>query len=320
MSYKKFEKQRVSDLLKGSYMWTIFDSVMNTTDTVDFTNFFDFSYNKNICFSSDYSGENNESKNNIYTFSFQSYSSLFNWKNEIDKLKQNKGYIKAAEYKKINRNTRLGKLHDWFETSESFFKGIITSFIIDKNIDSLFDSTILDFHNKVSSHEYYQECNLSPKILEKAFRISHFSSLILSQILGDRYGFFWMTDKDSISQGDERWKFTQKIHSTVFEHYCMHLSEIKMGYSIPFDQDNETDNFSEDFISLSDLISGALDDYANNFFDNNPQELLEKLKPKSIEILTYLEKIPTFIYFLNLEDSVVKCRRIEIQIVENTSQ
>ena len=318
MNYKNFEKQRVRNLLKGINMLFIFDAVMNTRATVDFTNYFDFSLNKNICFSSDYSGENNESKYYVYTFTFYSYSSLFKWKDEIKKLKKNKGYnINAAEYKKLKPEKRKGRLRDWLMTSESYFKGIITSFVIDKNIKSLFASTNQDLYNKIISQPYYKECNLSPMILEKAFRISHFSSLILSQLLQDGGGYWWMTDRDSIAQSPERWDFTKKIHSTVFTHYCMHLPEIKKGYSTPFKRDLEIENFSEDFLSLSDLVSGALDDYANKYSNNNPQELLLKLKPKSIEILSYLTKMPTFIYFLDLDDSIIECREIEIKIVEN---
>lgn len=84
MTFKEFEKDRVNKLLEGSFMWTVFDSVMKTRKTIDFHDYFDFSYNKNICFSSDYGGENDQSKYYVYTFTFHSYSSLDNWRNELD--------------------------------------------------------------------------------------------------------------------------------------------------------------------------------------------------------------------------------------------
>ena len=318
MTYKDFEKDRVAKSFNGSLMLPIFDTVMKTLQTTDFHNYFDFSYNNNICFSSDYGGENNESKYYVYTFTFHSYSSLENWRNQLNKLRREKGYVKPAEYKAIDTQTRKGKLEDWLITSESNFKGIIVSFAIEKQIDSLFASSTEEFHRMVNNEPYYNDCNLSPKILEKAFRISHFSNLILSQILCDEYGFWWMTDKDSIAQGKGRWEFTKKVHSTIFRHYCEHLTEVRSGYSIPFNQDNEPDFFSEDFLSLSDLISGSIDDFTNHKIRETPEALLKALKPKSVEILTYLKKLPTFIYVLDKdgERGDVSCKRVLIDIVE----
>ena len=50
MTCKEFEKDRVNKLLEGSFIWIVFDSVMKTRQTIDFQDYFDFSYNKNICF------------------------------------------------------------------------------------------------------------------------------------------------------------------------------------------------------------------------------------------------------------------------------
>lgn len=316
MTYKEFEKDRVNKLLDGSFMWTVFDSVMKTRQTIDFHDYFDFSYNKSICFSSDYGGENDQSKYYVYTFTFHSYSSLDNWRKELDNLRQEKGYVKPAEYKKIDPDTRKGKLEDWLKISEKDFKGIIVSFAVDKQIDSLFASSIDELHKAVSAETHYSDCNLSPKILEKAFRISHFSNLILSQILCDKYGYWWMTDRDSIAQGEDRWRFTVKIHDNTLRHYCEHLTDVNKGYSTPFKKADQPDYFSEDFLSLSDLISGSIDDYTNHKNGKTPEEHLKALKPKSIEILTYLKKLPTFIYVLDKDGDGASCKRLLIDIVE----
>jgi hypothetical protein len=316
MNYKNFKTDKVKELLKGTIMNSVVESVMKTRQSTDFHNLFDFTYNKNICFSSDYGGENDQSKYYTYTFTFYSYSSLEKWKNKIDNLRAVKGYEGSAEYKKIKPTTRQGKLENWLKTSEKEFKGIIVSFAVDKNIDSLFAPDILTLHNTIIAEPHFSDCNLSPKILEKAFRIANFSNLILSQVLCDGYGFWWMTDQDSIAQGEDRWKFTVKIHDTILRQYCEHLTNVIKGYSTPFKQSNETDYFSEDFLSLSDLISGAIDDYCNHFNGKNPKQLLHDLKPKSVEILTYLNKLPTFIYVLDKDEKGCKCRRVILDIVE----
>ena len=316
MKHTDFEKDKVSKLLENSPMYAIFDSVMKTRKYIDFTNYFDFSFNKNICFSSDYGGENDQSKYNVYTFTFHSYSSLNKWKEKLDKLRTVKGYTTAAEYKNIKPKTREGKLRDWFETSKSEFNGIITSFAIDKNIDSIFVASQTELLNQIKAQPHYSDCNLSPKILEKAFRISNFSCLILSQILQDGGGYWWMTDRDSIAQDENKWKFTAKLHWHTLNNYCGHLTKFKKGYSIPFKKEDKEDYFSDDFLSLSDLISGAIDDYTNHYLGNNPQQLLSLLKPKSVEIIKYLKKLPTFIYTLDLDGPRFKSKRIEIEIIE----
>jgi hypothetical protein len=289
---------------------------MQTKSYTDFHRFFDFSRNYNICFSSDYGGENNESKYNVYTFTFHSYGSLERWLNELNELRRVKGYVQPAEYKKIKPSTREGKLEDWLKTSEQFFKGIIVSFAIDKSFDSLFAPTAEELHKAVLAEPSFADCNLSPKILEKAYRICHFSSLILAQILGDGYRYFWMTDKDSIAQGTDRWEFTRRIHSNALNQYCEHLTDVKKGYSVPFKDGEEPPFFSEDFLSLSDLVSGSIDDFANHFTGKTAAELQTALKPKSPEILSYLKKLPTFIYILDIDGTISKCRRVEIHNID----
>ena len=83
-----------------------------------------------------------------------------------------------------------------------------------------------------------------------------------------------------------------------------------------FTQGAEPDYFSEDFLSLSDLISGSIDDFTNHKNGKTPEELLSVLKPKSLEILTYLKKLPTFIYVLDKDEKGVNCKRVLIDVVE----
>lgn len=317
MKHTDFEKDRVAKLLGNSPMYAVFDSLMKTRASIDFTDFFDFSFNKKICFSSDYGGENDQSKYNVYTFTFHSFSSLQNWKNKLDKIRSEKGYEKTAEYKKIKPKTREGKLKDWLETSKDEFKGIIVSFAVDKNIESLFASSCDELLTQIKAQPHLNDCNLSAKVLEKAFRISNFSGLVLSQLLQDDGGYWWMTDRDSIAQGEDRWNFTAKLHRQTLNHYCEHLTKVKTGYSTPFSNEDEEDYFSDDFLSLSDLISGAIDDYTNHYQGKTPAELLNDLKPKTIEILSYLNKLPTFIYVLESNGTGTQCKRVKIEVNEN---
>ena len=312
MTYQEFNREKVDELFKDTVMSAVLDSVMKTRQSTDFHNFFDFSYNTSICFSSDYGGENDASRYYTYTFTFHSYSSLEMWINTINELRVLKGYAGAAEYKKTKPKNRGGKLRDWFGQSKESFKGIIVSFAVEKTIDSLFAPTIEALFNSVQNQEHLPKCPLSPKVLEKAMRVINFSSLILSQILMEGYKPFWMTDRDSIVQGEERRDYVKNLFGIVLQNYCQHLGKIDTGFATPFNEGNQPNYFSADFLSISDLVSGAIDDYANYWDQGTAEEIFEKMKPKSIEILSHFSELPAFIYVVNGEG----CRRINIKINE----
>lgn len=155
--------------------------------------------------------------------------------------------------------------------------------------------------------------SMSAKVLEKAYRISNLSSLILTHILEEDGGYYWMTDRDSINQHGN-WEFTVHLHDLMVREYCSHLKCIKKGYSTPF---GTKDEFSNDFLSLSDLISGALDDYCNRITQgDNPQQLLANMKPKSIEILKMVNNTPSYMYLVEDTGTGVSCKNIQVIVNE----
>jgi hypothetical protein len=64
------------------------------------------------------------------------------------------------------------------------------------------------------------------------------------------------------------------------------------------------------------LISGSIDDYTNHKDGKSPTELLAALKPKSLEILSFLKKFPTYIYVMDKTEEGVNCKRLLIDVVE----
>ena len=311
-----FHQDEFIEKIKGTAMEAVVDCVGKTNSRVNFNSLFDYKYNKNICVSSDYGGENNASKYNTYTFTFHTYSGLENWLSEVEKLKSSKFYSQIApEYKTTSVDSRQGKLRDWFELTKKHFKGVIFTFAVDKNIDSLFANTKTDLYNLVKLQPHFKDCAYGEYITEKIFRVSNFMCLVLAHTLQEDGGFFWMSDKDSINQKPDYWKFSIKIHNHILKHYCEHLTCSQKGYAMPF---SKKDIFSNDFLSLSDLIAGAYDDYLNHW-DNadNPQLMLTSLKGKTIEILSSISDIPSFAYVIDKQSNGgISCKNIEIIIKE----
>lgn len=304
-------------LSKDTRFGPIVESVINTSKGINFENYLDFSFNRNIVFSSDYAGEDCISKYYTYTFTLQSFSSLRDWHKNIIKLKAVKGYSGEASYKDTKRKTREGKLRDWLEVTVDCFNGFIFCVAVPVNTESLFAPTMEQLYVEIFKNPDFKDCPFKAKILEKSFRITSFSALILSFIFKNDYGIWWMTDNDSIVQDDEKRDYSSRLLQHSLNLMVPDLKSFNLGYSLPFTEENESDNFSKDFLSLSDLLSGAVNDYCNIYNPNlSLQEIYNRLKPKSLEIIKFAKDIPAFIYLLDENENGILCKRLDIEIRE----
>lgn len=312
-----------NDLLNktnGTLFQHLVQSVIETSKEINFRDYLDFSYNKSICVSSDYSGEHEHlgSKYYTYTFTFQTFSTLQNWHTEIKKLKNEKNYNeKSPSYKGTKATTRKGKMPDWLDISETHFKGFVFCVAVPvNNVDSLFAPTISDLKNAIEESQGIS-CPFKEKILEKAHRIVLFLSLMLAFLIKEDENVFWMTDFDAILDNKKQVNFIKDLFGSAINSLVINSIDGKVSFGTPFYGD--TDNFSEDFLSLSDLIAGALNDYCNIYNKElSPEDLYTQLKPKSIEILKRLtpSKIPTFIYIFENDSNNFKCSRVDIKVNE----
>ncbi|MGO9570654.1 MAG: hypothetical protein ACLP5H_24250 [Desulfomonilaceae bacterium] len=292
-------------------------SVAETARILNFRSLLDFSYNKNVSFSSDYGGEHDSAIYNTYTFMFQSYKSHENWNQEINRLREEKNYATAPQYKEIKAETRKRKLADWLETSITFFRGFVASFAVPKYVPSLFAPSVEELHTRTMENPQLDGCCLSPKVLEKAYRVTFFSSLMLGPLLENGAGYFWMTDRDSIAQDEERFYFTARLQTHFLNSFFSDLVDIRAGYSKPWSATNDSANFSENFLTLSDLFSGALSDFCDKKSSvTSPEDLYSELKPKTIELIKNTRNIPVLIYAIDRNDRGYYCTRWTFEVEE----
>lgn len=154
---KSFDQATFMSLVKGTAMEVVVDCVGKTNSRERFKEKMNYNHNKNVCFSSDYGGENNQSSYNTYTFTFFSYSTLQEWRKQVRTLKKAKGYSDdAPQYKTTKAKSRTGKIGDWLATTQSSFDGLIVSFAVDKKIDSMFAPTPEDLLNEAKKINYAQ--------------------------------------------------------------------------------------------------------------------------------------------------------------------
>ena len=309
--------QTALELTRDGAAGLFVQSVAETTRTLSFRRLLDFSYNKNVCFSSDYGGEHDSALYNTYTFMFQSYKDHSNWNQEINKLREAKGYSKAPQYKEIKAETRKGKLADWLETSISFFRGFVASFAVPKYVSSLFAPSVEELHRATMENPRLNDCCLGFKVLEKAYRVTFFSALMVGPLLENGGGYFWMTDRNAIAQDEARFKFTAKLQVHFLNCFFPDLTDIAAYYSGPWSAANDAINFSENFLSLSDLFSGAISDFCDKKGSaTSPEALHRELKPKTIELVKGAQNIPVFIYAIDRNDRGFYCARWAFQVEE----
>jgi len=295
-------------------------SFEKTCEQVNFNSLLDFSFNKSVVFCSDYGGEHEKSKYYTYTFVFTSFSSLQAWHEKIANLKQTMRYSGPPEYKHIKVKSRGEKLRDWFSVSERL-KAFIVCFAIPVKIDSVFAQNSEDLLNSIrlNSSSSFSNCTFKPKILEKAFRVTSFAGLVLSAILeNDGYHCLWMSDRDSIFEGPkpQEGDFTPNLLASILDRYNPQLKLDERRWATPPWQ-NDTGNLYEDFLSLSDLISGAVSNYCDVWDERDcPQQLYKKLHPKSVEILSHTKAIPTYIYRLIEQSGSFSAERISFTVQE----
>lgn len=296
---------------------SVLDTVQKTAKGVDFKNFLNFSYNDSICFSSDYSGEHLTSEYETYAFAFSTYDIINKWHDNWKELKEKNGYIGPISFKDIPSDVKSKKLDDFLEITKQHFEGFCVTFSIPKSIPSIFAPDIQSLRKVVMANPVLSDCPLGAKVLEKSCRIAAFSALILGFLLEDGGRHFWMTDRDSIMQGPTRASFSAKLQNCFLSEWCHNLNHITPGYSTPWSEDVDSKAFSEDFVSLSDVFAGAINEFCNATISEKSQEsLYEELTLKTRRIIKSWEDIHVFSYVIKKVDTRFQCGHVKVLIDE----
>lgn len=307
-------KEKIIDnFAKGSIGSTFVECFLKSTETINYDQYMDYSYNQNVVISSDYGGEDPSATHFVYTITVSTYKPAFEWIHFVETEFKKLGYHKAPQYKEINIDSESGKFIDFLKLSEEKFKGFTVSLAIPKKIDCLFDKDLKTQLENVKKKSQISNFNLSEKNTEKAIRVGSLISIVLSQLsfFKRKGGYFWISDKDSIAKitsQENSFEYTVKLQQIILANILENEMPENVGYSLPWE--NEEENRSYFLIALNDIFSGAY----SEFLKNPDQKSEKKPNIKSHAILNIAKKIPKFFFQIQELEEGFQCRHIDIEV------
>lgn len=209
---------------------------------------------KNLFCFSDYSGEEVESKNAVYSFLIINGDNLPEWDYRRMLLRSKMlSDGRRISYKQYRDKLSQKYIEEYLEIADQL-EGYLITVSISKNLGSIFETgSPLDLSNP----DFSAYSKWSTNTLEKAFQIMHLLGLFIAGFSTDRQNLIWITDNDAIASNNERITELTKLFSYVMSNYLSHdMGHLRVGTT---NTDDGT-RLIEDLCSLADLAAGSYSD------------------------------------------------------------
>jgi hypothetical protein len=315
-SHAMLTLEQLTKVTNGFRISPVVESLWTSNESDPFKNHIEANH-ASVCYSSDYGGEHPGAKHYVYSFYFTTFEGLQKLIIETNSLRQLKNYSKAPQVKTQKDTSRKGKLADFLQAALKASGGFVVSLAVPKGMESLFAASNSDLL-AVLNKSQLGPCPHSEWNVERAARVTAIPALVLGFILNDTDKVFWMSPKDSIVNKQDARDYTMKMLQSYSNLFGRDKKSIFMGYSLPWSDDKKSIDFSDDFLFLNDLISGAFGHYLDTVGNKLPEEVLLAMKPKHVEILKACNVFPNYLYRLREEDGKVICARYQLQVVEES--
>ena len=236
--------------------------------------------NETISIFSDYGGEHTESKYNSYSILFcgwnHSWGAIEKFNTIREKYKLDK---KEIAFKDLKFGPTQRALDEYLNSLNENVYGFLFTVLIEKDIKSLFIGKgnlhlLKEIEN--AGLGYWKEKNA-----EKLMRILHLISYVLPLISSPNQKIFWMTDQDSIVANKKMFENTFKLFEAVLKIYTDNKYSL-IGGATPF---KETDVYTMDLLSITDLVAGCVEQYFSTK-KNNEEPSIKKGAEKVIKWLS----------------------------------
>lgn len=211
-----------------------------------------FQTSSGIIIASDYSGENEKSPYQVFSFLLVGIDECLEW-NEV-RNGFRKEYFpndRRMAFKNLNDNQRRQALSPFLKLANQL-PGFLFTIAIDKTIDTLFEGKApIDLGNQ----EFHDFKTWKPKVLEKAFRIVHFAAFLTAGFSFPNQNILWFSDEDSVVANFPRLTQLTNIFASVLSGYVNHnLAHIRFGTT----NNDDGTLIIEDLTSIPDLVAGAI--------------------------------------------------------------
>lgn len=156
---------------------------------------------------------------------------------------------RRMSYKGLNDRHRRAALIPFLAAANQM-PGLLVSIAIDKSIPTIFADETPD---QRTTHPAF--LGWKPKLIERAMRIIHLTSLLLRGLSAPGQDVCWFTDQDDIVANERRLRSFVNLTATISSRYLQHpLRNLRIGTSACDTGGRDI----EDFLAIPDLAAGAL--------------------------------------------------------------
>jgi hypothetical protein len=205
---------------------------------------------------SDYGGQHNTAKYESLSFLFANLEESEDWNYRREELRSE--FLpdgRRMSYKNLNDAKRREALFP-FLLAANHIQGLSVTFLINKQINSLF---VTEGKIQVPELSHWSRASV-----EKLLRVLHFISMFIAGLSASNQHLFWFSDQDNIVPNYEKLTEVNRLLAHISSHYLTHdMGELRCGTT----ECDDGSRFIEDFISVPDLVAGALTDVLNTNSD-----------------------------------------------------
>ena len=205
---------------------------------------------------SDYGGQHNTAKYESLSFVFANLEESGAWNYRREELRSE--FLpdgRRMSYKNLNDTKRREALFP-FLLAANHIQGLSVTFLINKEINSLF---VNEGKLQVPELSHWSRASV-----EKLLRVLHFISMFVAGLSASNQHLFWFSDQDNIVPNSEKLTEVNRLLAHISSHYLTHdMGELRCGTT----ECDDGSRFIEDFVSVPDLVAGALTDVLNTNLD-----------------------------------------------------
>jgi hypothetical protein len=220
---------------------------------------------------SDYSGQHKESAFEAYSFVIAGSASWGLWEKRRLELRSGDLQSRRMSFKALSDGAKRRAVPAFLDAADHL-DGLVTVFLVDKRIGSLFSK-----HPRFDFSELPEYENYGAHVFERLLRVVHFLSLLIGGLSSEKQNIYWFTDADDIAANHNRVRVLVDIFARVSGHYISHnLGHFRCGTA------EDCDNGSrqvEDLCAIADLAAGAAASLVNGYRDTNTMPASELIVP-----------------------------------------
>lgn len=220
----------------------------------------DFSEDQWIAVMSDFGGEHKEGRFNTYTFLIFAKDKGALFEEGVAEIRQRHGINPDSEfeYKKLYGGAKKRALPELLDLADTSIHGALVTLAIDKSVESVFGQKRSQAYAYIRRElEALGLGTWKGAVGEKALRVCHALSALLSVMTHEGQDLFWYCDIDAINEGGNgaRMKNLGNIFAHTLAMYCPHEFN-KLGFGRSF----EEKSWFDDYLSIADLATGTIQD------------------------------------------------------------